>query len=131
MSNRASVRALKRLMLKNERVLEADSRFFHRHRDRTHRLRLASTHEVQMHAAAGGTRHSLETDERLFCIVKNAGHFRLRAFFPGPASKAGCTDDLSDEQAAWIYSLVEAARPQVSEIERQMADAFPAGGGAS
>lgn len=125
MSNRASARALKRLMLKNERVIEADRRFFRRHADRMHRVRLASANEVQMHFAAGTAADHLEPIERLFCVVRSvAVGFRLRAFFPGPAANAAHADDIGETEAAWLFEQVKRARPRIASIEDMMAAAL-------
>jgi hypothetical protein len=121
MSSRFSARKLKRLMERNERVIEADRRFFMRRPDREHRLRLASTNEVQMHIAAGIASKPLPDGQRLFCVVRDAGVFRLRAYFPGPAAYASRLDELTEDQAAHLYRIVQQVKPQVAEIEQEMA----------
>lgn len=129
MSNRASSRALKRLMKRNERVIEADRRFFRRHANRAHRVRLASAHEVEMHFAAGCTTMDLADTERLFCVVRNVtAGFRLRAFFPGPAANAGHADDIGEVEAGWLFEQVRQAKPRIADIEKIMTVALQSEG---
>lgn len=132
MSNRASVRTLKRLMRSNERVIEADRRFFRRHADRVHRVRLASANEVRMHFAAGCAESDLDNGERLFCVVANVtAGFRLRAFFPGPAANAAHADDIGETEAAWLFEQVKRAKPRIAEIRGLMEAALTQDGEAA
>lgn len=95
-------RALERLTPKIDRVTAADRKFFERHPDRSHRLRLAAEAEAEI--AQLGAEETLPAGIRWFVAVRQvAPGMRLRAF--------GAETDADEATCAEVFARASRRRP--------------------
>ncbi|QRG07908.1 hypothetical protein EZH22_05945 [Xanthobacter dioxanivorans] len=128
MNPRAIQRRVERLTLKNEAVTDADERFFARFRERRHRIRLASEHEVEI-ARLMGEMPPVPASWRLFAAIRAFDGARMRAFVLLPAGAAEKADSLTEEEAAHTFRWVLRNSPKMRAVHQQTAAAFGTGGG--
>lgn len=123
MNQRAPAWRLERLALKNEATIASDRRFFGRRPDRRYRLRLASTAEKDLNQALSGTWNA--PDARLFVVVRKVSPtVRIRALFFGPAENAADMDNVSEEEAAFLFERARRHNAQLASVERSTVEAF-------
>ncbi|MFG1293750.1 hypothetical protein [Xanthobacter versatilis] len=123
MSTRVNQRRLERLAVKNEATIASDRRFFERRPDRQYRLRLASAAEVDLNRALPGIWSA--PGARLFVVVRKISPtVRIRALFFGPADNAADMDNVSEEEAAFLFERARRQNAQLASIERSTVEAF-------
>jgi hypothetical protein len=128
-SRNAAQRRLNELSAANDRMSQADKKFFERFPDRRHRVRLAHKAEVEAGAVVNGMNPTRLPDEfKHFVAVKSlSADCRLRVSFIG---LEGAETDVSEAVAAAIFEAAKADRPQVAEIEAKFTHALGIGGAA-
>ncbi len=107
------------------RVTDGDARFFERFPERQHRVRLASTAEVETDAIIKGEPNiSTVPGSRWIVIVKQlAPGVRLRVVERSIGREAN-DFDLSEEMARWAYDQMVVPGSYMWERERQMVAAL-------
>lgn len=113
-----------------DRMAEADRRFFKRHPDRKHRVRLASSSEAEllMKVYGHGTAACLPDGFRWFVCVRQIDprtSTRIRVLIPG---QQGIETDASEVECARLFDTVRAQLPEVGEAEiaaRRLAGKVP------
>ncbi len=101
-ASRADRRRLARLQETVDVIVEGDRRFFTRHHDRNHRLRLAARAEVDMLRHVHGPGEvELPAGERYYCVVRQvAPGCQVRHFAP---NVEGIENDLPEEYGRALF----------------------------
>ncbi len=122
---RTDRRRIKILSAAVGRVTDGDARFFERFPERQHRVRLASTAEVETDAILKGEPDiSTASGSRWVVIVKQlAPGVRLRVV-ERSIGRDGNDFDLSEEMARWAYDQMVVPGSYMWERERQMVAAL-------
>lgn len=122
---RTDRRHIKTLSAAVGRVTDGDARFFERFPERRHRVRLASTAEVETDAIVKGEPDiSTVPGSRWVTIVKQlAPGVRLRVV-ERSIGRDGNDFDLSEEMARWAYDQMVVPGSYMWERERQMVAAL-------
>lgn len=122
---RTDRRRIKTISAAVGRVTDGDARFFERFPERQHRVRLASTAEVETDAIIKGKPDiSTVSGSRWVTIVKQlAPGVRLRAVERSIGREAN-DFDLSEEMARWAYDQMIVPGSYMWERERQMVAAL-------
>jgi len=122
---RADRRRIKTLSAAVGRVTDGDARFFERFPERQHRVRLASTAEVETDAIIKGEPNiSTVPGSQWIVIVKQlAPGVRLRVI-ERSIGRDGNDFDLSEEMARWAYDQMVVPGSYMWERERQMVAAL-------
>lgn len=125
----AAQRRLDELSAANDRMSQADKKFFERFPDRRHRVRLAHKAEVEAGAVVNGVNPTrLPVEFKHFVAVKSLSpDCRLRVGFVG---LEGAETDVTEEIAAGIFEAAKLDRPQVADIEARFTAALANIGGA-
>ena len=112
---RVSRRRIAQLQDKVDLILEADARFFDRHRDRNHRLRLAGQAEVEILQEIHATEFRIPPGERLYCVVRQIEPgTRMRNYVP---NERELDTDIPEDQAAWLFDHLSPAGSQGARAE--------------
>ena len=96
---RAQRRRVLKLDMKLEKVHAADKKFFERHPDRRHFVRLAGIHEIEVQSILNKDAHTPE-GHRQFVAVKKIAGGRVRLRFTAHES---LETDLSEEDAGGLW----------------------------
>jgi hypothetical protein len=103
-----------------DRVSQADRAFFKRRPDRVHRVRLASSAEIQQEELLSGFALTVPENCRIFTIVwQIASGVRLRVLVCGDE---GAETDISEREARLAFEST--ATKRVWEIEATLHEAF-------
>ncbi len=118
---RTDRRRIKTLSAAIGRVTDGDARFFERFPERQHRVRLASTAEVETDAIIKGEPDvSTVPGSRWIAIVKQlAPGVRMRVV-ERSIGRDGNDFDLSEEMARWAYDQMVVPGSHLWDRERQM-----------
>ncbi|TGN75943.1 hypothetical protein EOW77_0032255 [Bradyrhizobium yuanmingense] len=127
-SRNAAQRRLNELSAANDRMSQADKKFFERFPDRRHRVRLAHKAEVEAGAVVNGLNPTqLPSDFKHFVAVKFLSpDCRMRLGFIG---LEGSETDVSEALAAAIFEAAKSDQPRAAEIEEKFARALASMGG--
>ncbi len=114
--SRADRRRLARLQEAVDIIVEGDRRFFARHHDRNHRLRLAARVEVDMlRHVHGGEDVELPADERFYVVVRQvAPGCQVRHFAP---NVDGIDCDVPESYAAALFDHLAPAGSPAADAE--------------
>jgi hypothetical protein len=95
---------------------DSDRIFFEQHPHRTHRVRLASTAEIEINQTLSGHDQSLPPGQRHFCAIKQiAPGLRIRVYLHG-------TEAAGPDEPEWIAKLAfeASAGPPARQLEERM-----------
>lgn len=125
----AAQRRLDELSAANDRMSQADKKFFERFPDRRHRVRLAHKAEVEAGAVVNGMNPTrLPSEFKHFVAVKFLSpDCRMRLGFIG---LEGSETDVSEAVAAAIFEAAKSEQPRAAAIEEQFTQALANIGGA-
>lgn len=115
-SRNALQRRLDELSAANDRMSQADKKFFERFPDRRHRVRLAHKAEVEAGAVVNGVNPTrLPAEYKHFVAVKFLSpDCRMRLSFIG---LEGSETDVSEAIAAAIFDAAKSEQPRAAAIE--------------
>ena len=121
--SRAKRKRIERLQDEVDLVLDGDRRFFERHRDRNHRLRLAGQAEIEMLAEVHGPGEvRLPPGTRLYVVVRQIEEgARIRYFIPNDAD---LDTDIPEGQARWLFEHFAPAGSQAAKAEASVRNAL-------
>lgn len=103
-----------------EAVIEGDRRFFARHTERRHRLRLAGRAEAALASRTSGEPFS---GDAWFAVVRQIiPGVRVKLFFTGPA---GNDTDVGEAECRWLYERARAGNLLTKKIEQSLATVLP------
>jgi hypothetical protein len=117
-SRNAAQRRLDELSAANDRMSQADKKFFERFPGRRHRVRLAHKAEVEAGAVVNGMNPTrLPSEFKHFVAVKLLSpDCRMRLGFIG---LEGSETDVSETIAAAIFEAAKSEQPRAALIERE------------
>jgi hypothetical protein len=124
----AAQRRLNELSAANDRMSQADKKFFERFPDRRHRVRLAHMAEVEAGAVVNGMNPTqLPSDFKHFVAVKFLSpDCRMRLSFIG---LEGSETDVSEAVAEAIFEAAKSDQPRAAAIEEKFTRALARLGG--
>ncbi|GLI25742.1 hypothetical protein GGQ86_004999 [Xanthobacter flavus] len=126
MNEHAIKRRVERLTAKNTSTTDADERFFARFPERRHRVRLASTHEVEIFRLIGNPPPVAE-GWRVYAVLRTIGGARMRGFLVLPAAAAAQVDSLTEADCAETFEWFLRLHPQMGAVEAEVRSTFAKG----
>ena len=128
-ASRTKQRRLERLQEDVDRILEGDARYFERHVDRSHRLRLAGQAEIRiLEEMHGADQLRAAPGNRWYCVIRQVEPgARIRVYLQ---NEADLDTDIPDWQAGWLFDHMSPPESQVARAEasvRRVLDKWRAG----
>lgn len=122
--SRADRRRFQRLTDANEPTIQSDRCFFERRPERTHRVRLASTAEIETMILLKPARRAPSGLRWYVALRQVKPGVRLRVFTLG---HEGLDTDVSEQVAAYVYEQASGEGSRAEEIETRLRTVMEAG----